>query len=112
MFRAVNWEEITFKRTIGKTVEGRDIIVFGEKTFDFGAAMPNSTLLIGGMHGDETATVVLLEDFLARYLGTEAWCTPTVVLPLANPDSYFLRSRYNARGVDLTQSHHFVRRLC
>ncbi|MHA3770041.1 M14 family zinc carboxypeptidase [Verrucomicrobiota bacterium sgz303538] len=104
MFRAVNWEEISFKRTIGKTVEGRDITVFGEKTFDFGAAMPDSTLLIGGMHGDETATVILLEDFLARYVGTDAWRTPTVVLPLANPDSYVHHSRYNVRGVDLNRN--------
>lgn len=103
-FRAVNWEEISSRRSIGKTVEGRNILVYGNKGLDTCAGSPNSTLLIGGMHGDETATVILLEDFLARYVGTNAWGTPTAVIPLANPDSYVRHSRYNARGVDLNRN--------
>lgn len=103
-FRAVIWEETSTKRSIGKTVEGRDIIVYTENGHDANSSHPNSTLLIGGTHGDETATVTLLEDFLARYSGTGRWQTPTAVIPLANPDSYVRRSRYNARGVDLNRN--------
>jgi len=65
---------------------------------------PSGTLLIGGMHGDETATVILLEDFLVRHGGSGKRRGPVAILPLANPDGWERRSRYNARGVDLNRN--------
>jgi hypothetical protein len=78
--------------------------VYGDRDLEAGRASHASTLLIGGMHGDESATVILLEDFLARHSGAGRLPAPTAVLPLANPDSYARRSRYNARGVDLNRN--------
>ena len=63
------------------------------------------TLLIGGIRGDEPATVFLLESFWRKYgalLGL-----PVVVLPLANPDGFSRNTRYNANGVDLNRNFDF-----
>lgn len=91
-----------FTRSIGRSVEGREQIVHAN--FDLITSEPRlgSTLLIGAMHGDEFATVLLLEDFIARHLDTMT--EPVVVLPLCNPDGYERCSRYNARGVDLNRN--------
>ncbi len=85
---------------IGKSVEDRDISLF--QSGSHGDSDAPRTLLIGGLHGDETATILLLEDFLARF-GQELR-TPVAILPIANPDGYERRSRYNARGVDLNRN--------
>jgi hypothetical protein len=90
------WEIAPGRFRIGATVEGRDIIAH------LVGRDPGGTLVIGGMHGDETATVLLVEDFLARHAGSLR--APAAILPLANPDGYERRSRYNARGVDLNRN--------
>jgi hypothetical protein len=54
------------------------------------------------MHGDEVATVHLLENFIAETLPQLS--SPVAVLPLCNPDGYERRTRYNARGVDLNRN--------
>src|SRR5690348_15281624 len=93
-----------FTRSIGRTVEGREITAWAN--FDFSVPVPprNSTFLIGGTHGNEPATVRVLED----YLKSAEWASltefPTLVLPLANPDGAERRTRYNARGVDLNRN--------
>jgi hypothetical protein len=94
----------TFKRSLGRTIEGREISV--QANFDLAAQPPpaNSTLLIGGVHGNEPATVCLLEDFLCSPLWKELQEFPTIVLPLANPDGAARVTRYNARGVDLNRN--------
>jgi len=104
MFRRVTRANQTFKRNIGNSIEGRAILLYGNGTYQDTIAQPGSTLIIGGMHGDETATVLLLEDFMARHLGSESLPAATAVIPLANPDSYERHSRYNARGVDLNRN--------
>ena len=92
----------SFRRAIGRSVEDREQIVHAN--FDLDALTPQAacTLIIGGMHGDEIATVLLLEDFVKRHL--ERIEQPVVLLPLCNPDGYAHRSRYNARGVDLNRN--------
>ena len=93
-----------FIRSIGHSLEGLGIPAYAN--FDFAAAAPpeNATLLIGGMHGNEPATVVLLESFFQ----SAAWAAldgcPVIVLPLANPDGGKRGTRYNARGVDLNRN--------
>ena len=90
---------------IGTSVEGREITVhlMGSE-----AASPDRTLIIGGLHGDEIATILLLEDFLVRYGDSDLHIAEALgsvaVLPRANPDGCERRSRYNGRGVDLNRN--------
>jgi len=61
-------------------------------------AGPNGTLIIGGIHGDESASVDLVREFVppGRH--------PVALLPAANPDGVVRSSRYNARGVDINRN--------
>jgi len=81
-----------FSWIAGHSVEGREIVV--RSNFDPAGEPPaNLTLLIGGQHGDEPATVDLLECF--------PWpAEPTAILARANPDGLAAYTRTNARGVD------------
>lgn len=92
----------SFRRAIGNSLEGREQIIHANFDLAAPAPSPGLTLLIGGMHGDEVATVLLLEDFIERHLAAIA--EPVAVLPLCNPDGYERCSRYNARGVDLNRN--------
>jgi hypothetical protein len=94
----------TFTRSIGRSVEDRSIVLHAN--FPLDAAPPEGiTLLIGGTHGDEAATVLLLEAFRREELADGVLAgRPVAVLPLANPDSYHRGSRYNARGVDINRN--------
>ncbi len=60
------------------------------------------TVFIGGQHGDEPATVRLLESFTEACLGPRI--PPTAILAVANPDGFALHTRYNAHGVDLNRN--------
>lgn len=107
----LDWGRLIFTRvfehSIGRSVGHRDIVA--KAGFDL-ARQPlpsGSTLLIGGIHGDEAATVVLLESFVQKYLAEGAAGQPAVVIPLANPDSRTRNSRYNARGVDINRNFGF-----
>jgi protein MpaA len=90
---------------VGASVEGRELILRA----NFGAgdrealADPRGTLLIGGTHGDERATVALLEAFAEGALSA-GMPAPVAVLALHNPDGHAAGSRYNARGVDLNRN--------
>ncbi len=90
--------------TLGHSVEGRPVQV----RMNFppeGRRASNSggTLLIGGTHGDESATVPLLEEFSDLYLHRNL-PGPTAVISLFNPDGYTRSLRHNARGVDLNRN--------
>ena len=93
-----------FDRSIGPSVEGLGIPACAN--FDLAAepVRENTTLLIGGTHGDEPATVLLLESFLQSSAWAALPACPVIVLPLANPDGYKRGTRYNARGVDLNRN--------
>lgn len=93
-----------FTRVIGRSVQGRDILL--HSNFDNFAAPPpaNLALLIGGQHGNEPATTALLEGFRDRFLAELPGEQPTVIIPLANPDGAAAAIRYNARGVDLNRN--------
>jgi len=93
-----------FQRSLGRTVEGREIPAHAN--FDLAVSPPpaGSTLLIGGTHGNEPATVCMLEDFLRGPRWTELREFPVVVLPAANPDGAARATRGNARGVDLNRN--------
>ena len=93
-----------FAHSIGSTVEGLGIPACAN--FDLAAepVRAGTTLLIGGTHGDEPATVLLLESFLQSAAWAALPAAPVIVLPLANPDGYKRGTRYNARGVDLNRN--------
>jgi hypothetical protein len=93
-----------FTRSIGRSVEGRDIVAHANFDFSLEPVPRNITLLIGGTHGNEPATVRVLDDYLQSYQWAELAEFPTMVLPLANPDGAELATRYNARGVDLNRN--------
>lgn len=82
-------------------MEGREILLHSA-----GAATGpgGGTLLIGGIHGDERATVMVLESFMELYLRTGKIAGRIAVIPLANPDSFEHYTRYNARGVDVNRN--------
>ena len=91
-------------RSIGHSQENRPILLHETPAFP---CAPGGTLLIGGMHGDERATVLLLLSFQDRLQrsGRVSQSAPALgIIPLANPDSYLHNTRYNARGVDLNRN--------
>ena len=87
-----------FTRIYGHSVEGRDLFLHGKGDLHGG------TLLIGGLHGDERATVLLLETFLEHRLRPGAPAHGVAAIPVANPDGYARNSRYNANRVDLNRN--------
>jgi hypothetical protein len=93
-----------FHCSIGRSAQGRDIPAHANFEFSHAAIPPNSTLIIGGTHGDEPATVLLLEGFVHSAPWSSLGGCPTIVVSLANPDGYLLGTRYNARGVDLNRN--------
>ncbi len=83
-------------------MEGREQLVFQQIGSETSKRGGGRTLLIGGMHGDETATILLLDSFVKDHLPRLS--DSVMVLPLCNPDGRERRSRYNARGVDLNRN--------
>jgi hypothetical protein len=92
------------EHSIGQSVENRDIIAKAGFNFASGEAPPGSTLLVGGIHGDEAATILLLESFAQKQVVGSGLGLPVIVIPLANPDSQARNTRYNARGVDINRN--------
>ncbi|HKP97670.1 MAG TPA: M14 family zinc carboxypeptidase [Fibrobacteria bacterium] len=93
---------------IGRSVEGREMVLLANFPLRGDPAAvrsdPRSTLLIGGTHGDERATVAILDNFAASRLGPGGLAHPVAVLSLHNPDGHAADMRYNARGVDLNRN--------
>ncbi|MDB5105852.1 MAG: murein peptide amidase [Fibrobacteres bacterium] len=102
------------RNIIGNSIDGREIFLHSNFPYH-GVPGPDETgtgtLLIGGTHGDERATVSILENFIVSHLDSGTVRTPLAVLPLHNPDGYAADSRYNGRGVDLNRNfpHHWSR---
>jgi hypothetical protein len=86
----VNFRQL---HVIGQSVEGRAIELWADPPG------PDSTLIIGGIHGDEPATIELTREFTPP-----ADVPPVALLPLANPDGFERATRYNARGVDINRN--------
>lgn len=93
-----------FTGSIGRSVEGREIAVQANFNLDAPETPANCTLLIGGTHGDEPATIRLVESFGRSAAWAELQDSPIILLPLVNPDGFERRTRYNARGVDLNRN--------
>jgi len=93
-----------YQHRIGSSVQGRDLIV--ESNFDPGGSIrpANITLVIGGLHGDEKATVALVATFRECCVARREVRTPLAMISLANPDGFVANSRYNASHVDLNRN--------
>jgi protein MpaA len=95
------------RNIIGRSVEGKETILHANFPLRGGidpVLARKSTLLIGGTHGDERATVDILENYVAERLATGSIPEPVAVLSLHNPDGYAAGTRYNGRGVDLNRN--------
>ncbi len=95
---------------LGQSVAGRDIVAHANVNFTAdrinnpNAHRLQSTLIIGGTHGDERATVPLAERFLNRFRDTDAMPAHVAMIPILNPDGVAADTRYNGRGVDLNRN--------
>lgn len=95
------------RKVLGRSVEGRTIEVytnFNEPPPSDGRQAGTVTLLVGCTHGDERATVDILEAFIGRALESGELASPVAVIPILNPDGYAHDTRYNAHGVDLNRN--------
>jgi hypothetical protein len=92
------------QHSIGASVQGRDLVV--ESNFDLTSSIrpANITLIVGGLHGDEKATVALVATFRETLVARQDVRSPLVMMPLANPDGFVANTRYNANGVDLNRN--------
>ena len=86
----------------GRSTEGRPIVArrFG------GPGAP--LLLMGGIHGDEPASVDALLDLLGRFSGVSL-PAPFWLLPAANPDGLAAGRKNSAADVDLNRNFRRVR---
>ena len=85
---------------IGRSTLGRPI--FAQRFGGGGAPL----LLMGGIHGDEPATVDLLVELCGRLGGRDGPrdCPPLWLLPAANPDGLARNRKNSERDVDLNRN--------
>jgi len=88
------------QETIGRSVENRplEIIILGQGD--------NVTLVMAGIHGNETAGIPLvrkLADYLRGQPELLRW-RRVVILAAANPDGIARKTRVNSRGIDLNRN--------
>lgn len=82
---------------LGSSVEERPI-----EAYEFGTPY-GGILILGGIHGNERASVFVAERLLAE-LHSAPKITGVTVVPCANPDGFEHNTRCNARGVDLNRN--------
>lgn len=82
-----------------RSVKGREI-----KAFVFNRELP-TTLIIGGIHGDERSGVYLAQKLINQLsLSVADLKGQVVVIPNANPDGFVAGTRVNARGIDINRN--------
>ncbi|HET9198629.1 MAG TPA: DUF2817 domain-containing protein [Solirubrobacterales bacterium] len=88
------------RATIGRSVQGRPIVLLT----DSAPAPALKVLVVGDIHGDETAGTRIARRLIAAKApaGTELLVVPTI-----NPDGVAAGTRGNARGVDLNRNFPF-----
>ncbi len=98
--------------TLGQSVQGRSILAytnFKTQTVQLNGRFESPRkvmdtqpiLILGGIHGDERATVYLVENFCSQLSHIKkAIC----LIPCANPDAWALNQRNNYRGIDMNRN--------
>ncbi len=85
------------RRIIGRSVKGRPIVadLYGDEDAE------HVGVFIGSMHGTERAGVLVVNHMrqLLPPVGSAMWIIRTI-----NPDGHVMRTRKNARGVDLNRN--------
>ena len=71
-----------------------------------GRPFEDTTLFLGGVHGDEPSGVYVLFKFANELLSNPELADHhrVIIAPLVNPDGFFARTRNNSRGVDLNRN--------
>jgi protein MpaA len=70
------------------------------------SAPKDTTLLIGGVHGDEPSGVYVLFKYAQELLSNPRMVTHhrVIIAPVVNPDGFLSKTRNNANGVDLNRN--------
>jgi protein MpaA len=85
------------RTAIGGSVQGRPILAFASGP----PAAPLKVLVVGAIHGDETAGVGIAGRLIR---GTPIDRVRLIVVPTVNPDGVAAGTRGNAHGVDLNRN--------
>lgn len=86
--------------TLGYSVKNRPI-----ELITFGSG-PINVLILGAIHGDEPTTAVCTQN-LIKLLQSDATLFAgrrVGIIPIANPDGYAVKSRFNANRVDVNRN--------
>jgi protein MpaA len=92
------------RRVLASSREGREIEIHANFDLEGDFDRSRFTLIIGGTHGDEKATVPIIENFFRDFVESGKVGDPVVVIPLLNPDGHARGTRYNGAGVDLNRN--------
>ena len=93
---AVDEPELREQRTFGTSVQGRPLVAYR-----YGTAGGVVVLVVGVIHGDEDAGLLIVEALRALRppSGVDLWIVPSI-----NPDGTALQQRGNANLVDLNRN--------
>lgn len=99
-----NIDRITYEmKTIGKSIQGRDLFYIGPKNLD-----PNkkTIVMLGRHHGDEGTANWIIEGFLTKFIESQEFRDKyqLILYPMINPDGAMAMTRYNANGIDLNRA--------
>jgi protein MpaA len=84
---------------LGRSAEGRPIL-----GTTLGGTGPGALLVVGGVHGDEPASVEAVVALAQRLLAGLPPTAPLVLVPALNPDGLARSSKNSARDVDLNRN--------
>ena len=94
-------ERVLTLESLARSIEGRVIEAYLRP-----GPVRNTTLILGGIHGDEPKSVFVARRLIAllqadrRTAANVRW----VIIPTVNPDGYERRKRRNARLVDINRN--------
>lgn len=94
---------LDFEFDVAKSIDGRPIHVH---VWTDSAASNETVLILASIHGSEPAGTPLVAQF-EEWLSEQNDATlpaTIVIVPVANPDGYARRERYNSNGVDLNRN--------
>ncbi|MEO1495648.1 MAG: DUF2817 domain-containing protein [Planctomycetota bacterium] len=88
---------------VGRSVDGRTIEA---RVWSLAEGVDECVLILASIHGSEPAGTPLVGRFEAWLAEQDAATLPAtiVIVPIANPDGYARRERFNSNGVDLNRN--------